>query len=469
MTRDTRADEIEAGVLPIVRVEGEDQRRPLAERMAFHHVPGFSVAVIEDDKIAWADGFGTQEAGKDDPVKADTLFAGASISKPVTAVVALRLVEQGLLDLDRPANDFLTAWKIPDNEFTAEKAVTLRHLLSHRAGTSVHGFGGNPAAPTIFDTLEGRPPARTPPVRVNKVPGGGARYSGGGITIVQLMIEEATGKGFAQVARELVFDPLGMTHSSFVHPLPPELMAMTSRGHNEDGTVVAGDGYSWCAQLAAGGIFTTAPDYARFIIACRAAYLGKPGAILGHDLARQMMDRDGTDDQGLGWRILSESPTQRFEHSGSCQGYQTEAMCYLDRGDGVVVLTNGVGGINFYWEVINTVAEMQDWPDYLPPKKIVTPFDDARRAQLMGRYRIVTGVEAPFLNIWQEGNQLYSEIVGMRGGKRHVRMDQFGRLFNDRTPYETEIEYGPDGRAQTLRIIEAGTTEIVRAVRDDPT
>ena len=467
MKRDPRADEMQAGVLPIVRVEGEDQRRPLADRMAFHHVPGFSVAVIQDDKIAWAEGFGTQEAGKDDPVTADTIFAGASISKPVTAVVALRLVEQGLLDLDRPANDFLTAWKIPANEFTAQKAVTLRHLLSHRAGTTVHGFGGIKEKPTLLDTLEGRPPAKNGPVFVNKVPGGGPRYSGGGITIIQLMLEEATGKGFAQLAKELVFDPLGMTRSSFVHPLPDGLMAETSRGHNEDGSVVDG-GYSWCPQLAAGGIFTTATDYARFIIACRAAFLGKPGAILGHDLARQMMDRDGAPDQGLGWRILGEGATQRFEHGGSCQGYQCETMCYLHRGDGVVVLTNGVGGLNFYWEVINTVAETQNWPNYLPPKKIVRELNAEQRKLHAGRYRIVTGVDAPFINVWEEDGVLYSEIVGMRGGKRRVRMDQNGRLFNERTPFDTAIEYGPDGRAMTLRIIEGGTTEIVRAEREDP-
>ncbi len=467
MARDPRADEMAAGVLPIVRVDGEDARRPLADRMAFHHVPGFSVAVIEGDKIAWAEGFGTQEAGKDDPVVADTVFAGASISKPVTAMVALRLVEQGLLDLDRPANDFLTAWKIPDNEFTAQKAVTLRHLLSHRAGTTVHGFGGITEKPTLLDTLEGRPPAKNGPVFVNKVPGGGPRYSGGGITIIQLMLEEATGKGYAQLAQELVFDPLGMTRSTFVHPLPDGLIAQTSRGHNEDGSVVAG-GYSWCPQLAAGGIFTTAPDYARFIIACRAAYLGKPGAILGYDLARQMMDRDGAPDQGLGWRILGEGATQRFEHGGSCQGYQTETMCYLHRGDGVVVLTNGVGGLNFYWEVINTVAETQNWPGYLPPKKVVTELNAEQRKLHAGRYRIVSGVDAPFINLWEEEGVLYSEIVGMRGGKRRVRMDQNGRLFNERTPFDTAIAYGPDGRAMTLRILEGGTTEIVRAERDDP-
>jgi CubicO group peptidase (beta-lactamase class C family) len=467
MKRNPRADELEAGVLPIVRVEGEDASRPLADRMAFHHVPGFAVAVIADDQIAWTEGFGTQEAGKDDPVTADTIFAGASISKPVTAVVALRLVEQGLLDLDRPANDFLTAWKIPDNEFTAEKAVTLRHLLSHRAGTTVHGFGGIPDKPTVLDTLHGRPPARTAPVCVDKVPGGVPRYSGGGITVVQLMLEEASGKGFAQLAKELVFDPLGMTRSSFVHPLPNALMAETSRGHNEDGSVVDG-GYSWCPQLAAGGIFTTAPDYARFIIACRAAFIGKPGAILGPDLARQMMDRDGAPDQGLGWRLLGEGATQRFEHGGSCQGYQCETMCYLHRGDGVVVLTNGVGGLNFYWEVINTVAEMHAWPGYLPPKKQPRDLTAEQRALLSGRFRIVSGVDAPFINVWEEAGVLYSEIVGMRGGKRRVRMDQFGRLFNERGPYDTAIDYDSGGRAMGLRVYESSGTEIMRAVRDDP-
>ena len=464
MTRDPRAIALEQGLLPITRVEGEVVRRPMNERLAHHHVPGISVAVIENDEIAWAEGFGVQETGTDHRVDAGTMFAGASISKPVAAVVALKLVEQGLLDLDRNVNDVLQSWKLPENEFTRSSPVTLRWLLSHRAGTTVHGFGGAEAFPTILETLDGLAPCKNEAVRVDKIPGGAPRYSGGGITIAQLLMEEAAGKPFDALARELVFEPLGMTRSTFTTPLAGDLLRFASRGHNEDGSLIKG-GYSWCPQLAAGGIHTTASDYARFIIASRAAFLGKPGAILGPDLARQMMDRNGAPDQGLGWRILGDGESQRFEHGGSCQGYQCETMGYLHRGDGVVVLTNGVGGLQFYWEVINTVADIHDWKDYLPPLKQVQPMSVADFDRYIGTYAFIDGVEGAQLRVWAEGDRLMSEIAGMRGGPRHIRMDQNGRLFNGNGPYDTAVEYGPDGRAETLIVLEGGSTEILRARR----
>ena len=464
MTHPNRAAELAAGLLPTTLVDGEAVRRPLAERMAHHNVPGISVAVIEDDEIAWAEGFGTQEAGKDDPVKADTLFAGASISKPVTALLALQLVEQGRLDLDRNVNDQLKSWKLPENEFTHEQPVTLRHLLSHRAGTTVHGFGGITARPTILDTLEGRPPAKNAPVRVNKVPGGVRRYSGGGTTIAQLMIEEASGTPYAALAEERVFKPLGMTRSSFVQPLPPEMLALTSRGHNEDGSVIAG-GYSWCPQLGAGGVYTTAPDYARFMIACRTAWLGKPNPLLGQALAREMMTPVAIDGQGLGWRIMGAAPNQRFAHGGSCQGYQCQATGFLERGQGIVVLTNAVGGLNFYWEVMSTIADMYGWQGYAPPPKRVVPLSPAEMERFVGTYAIVSGVDAPHLKMWIDDGKLYSELAGMRGGAREVRMGADGRGFNGTTPSESIYEYGPDGRVASISVVESGVTEIIRAER----
>ena len=210
------AERLAQHLLPVVRVEGEDLRYAIDDRLAAYDCPGVSVAVIENGELAWAAGYGRIEPGGA-AVDADTLFAGASISKPVTAMIALRLVERGLLRLDEDINGQLTSWKLPENALTREVPVTLRMLLGHRAGTTVHGFGGTfgpHEMPTVHDILEGRAPARNEPVRVDKLPGGDARYSGGGTTIVQLMIEEATGKSFAEVAQEEIFEPLGMTRSS---------------------------------------------------------------------------------------------------------------------------------------------------------------------------------------------------------------------------------------------------------------
>jgi len=136
------------------------ERYTLAGRMLEHSVPGVSVAVVENHQLAWARGFGLREAGTEDWVSATTLFQAASISKPIAATGVLRLVESGALDLDRPVNDYLSSWQVPDNALTAQEAVTLRQLISHGAGTTVWGFPGyerGDVLPTVPQILDGEP------------------------------------------------------------------------------------------------------------------------------------------------------------------------------------------------------------------------------------------------------------------------------------------------------------------------
>jgi CubicO group peptidase (beta-lactamase class C family) len=190
--------------------------------MAFYKVPGVSVAVFENGKLAWAKGYGVRDAEGTAPVDAETLFQAGSISKPVTAVAVMRLVERGLLSLDEPVNDKLTSWKIPDNALTAGHPVTLRELLSHSAGLTVHGFPGyarGAPVPSLVEVLDGRPPANTPAIVVNLTPGTQWRYSGGGYTVIQQLLDDVTGKPFPETLKRLVLDPAGMTHSRFEQPL----------------------------------------------------------------------------------------------------------------------------------------------------------------------------------------------------------------------------------------------------------
>ncbi len=157
----------------------------LAELMREHQVPGVSIAVIRNGKIDWARGFGIADVETGRAVTPQTLFQAASISKPVAAAAALSMVQDGLLDLDEDINLKLKSWKLPTNEFTVDRPVTLRQLLSHTAGTTVHGFPGyarDANWPSTIDILEGR--GNTDPVRVDTLPGSNWRYSGGGYTIV---------------------------------------------------------------------------------------------------------------------------------------------------------------------------------------------------------------------------------------------------------------------------------------------
>ncbi len=452
-------------LLPVVRVAGEDVRYTMHERLAAYGCPGVSVAVIEDGKLSWAAGYGVIE--EDDAlVDADTIFAGASISKPVTAIIALRLVERGLLKLDGDVNEHLVSWKLPENEFTRSVPVTLRMLLGHRGGTTVHGFGGTfgpDELPDIYEILEGKPPARNEPVRVDKLPGGDARYSGGGTTIVQLMIEEVTGKPFGEVAQEEIFGPLGMTRSTYARPLPAELQANAAVGY-ENGEAIP-HRYSSTAALAAGGIWTTASDYARLLIATREAAQGRRPSLLRQDLAAAMMERPGSSEFGLGWSLVGEGDARRFGHGGSNPGYQCESFLYEASGKGAVVMTNAESGLILYWEIFNGIAERYNWPGFLRPAKEIVPIPEADMADYAGEFEIVSGVEMPLLRIFVEEGRLKSEIPGMRSGIQDVLLDKEGRMFNRSSPFETELIRGASGRVDEIVAYVGGTTEIMRAKR----
>jgi len=143
----------------------------LEDRMAHHRTPGVSIAAIRDHEIEWACGFGVKEVGKPDRITSETVFQAGSISKPVAAAAALRLVDEGKIDLDADVNRYLRSWKVPANDGW-QPIVTLRQLLSHTGGTTVHGFPGyaqGEAIPTLIQVLNGEEPANTPAVRVNAI------------------------------------------------------------------------------------------------------------------------------------------------------------------------------------------------------------------------------------------------------------------------------------------------------------
>jgi len=184
-----RIKTVENGLAPSVSVSGNPSpERTIQDRMRTYHVPGVSIAVVQNYRIDWAKGYGAMDLGTKMPVNPETRFQAGSISKPVAAVGALKLVEDGKLSLDGDVNAKLRSWKVPENAFTREQKVTLRRLLSHSAGLTVHGFPGYPAdtpMPSLIDILNGKNGANTAAVVVDTIPGSEWRYSGGGITVMQ--------------------------------------------------------------------------------------------------------------------------------------------------------------------------------------------------------------------------------------------------------------------------------------------
>jgi CubicO group peptidase (beta-lactamase class C family) len=361
---DLRVARVENGLARAIQVRGRSPERfSIQERMSFYRVPGVSVAVLDEGHIAWAKGYGVKDVETGEPVTAQTLFQAASISKPVAATAALRLVEEGLLNLDAPVNEYLKGWKIPENEFTREHPVTLKHLLTHTAGLTVHGFPGyalTEEVPTTVQVLDGSGPANTAPIRVDTIPGVLWRYSGGGYTVVQQLLEDVTGDPFPQVLREEVLDPVGMTLSTYQQPLPPEQANHAASSHLSDGT--GGDG-KWHVypEMAAAGLWTNPTELAKLAMEMQASLHGEGGRVLSPEMTRAMFT-PVLGGYGLGFGIQGEGEEARFSHGGSNYGFKAQFLAFMEGGRGAFVMTNGDQGSSLAQEIILAVAREYGWP-----------------------------------------------------------------------------------------------------------
>jgi len=345
----------------------------LSARMAFYNVPGLSIAVINDNKIEWARGYGVLKAGTGTPVTTESLFEAASTSKLVTAAIALRYVQEGALKLDEDVNAYLRSWRIPENEFTREKKVTLRLLLTHQSGLPTTNFGYDAEAgiPTLIQVLNGESPAQNRPAVAEFVPGSKWQYSNIGYDVIQQLLEDVAGKPFEHVAREIVFEPLGMKSSTFAYPLEPALQAREAMPHDETGA--AGEHRMHHTALAHGGLMTTPSDLALFAVELMRAYQGKSERILSQDMARQMLHGELDLDpgvfggialgEGLGVFLRGKGQGFSFLHPGSNLPGTT---CWLEAcpasGQGVVIMANGAQSELLSFEILSPVISGYQWP-----------------------------------------------------------------------------------------------------------
>ena len=357
---------VEASLLPSVIAAGQSiPTWSIWDRMEHHRVPGVSIAVINDGVVEWAKGYGVKRAHGSDSISVSTLFQAASISKPVTACAILRLAERGALSLDADVNEYLKSWKVQPNAYTAESPVTLRGLLAHNAGVTVQGFPGYVAGenvPTAVDVLAGK--GNTDPVEVRSVPGERCRYSGGGYTIAQVVLEDLTGMPFQSVMKAEVLGPVGMSESTFEQPLPEQLAAAGAVGHGGDGIPMQGRWRTYPEQAAA-GLWTTPTELARFLVDLRRAYLGRTDAVLKAATVQEMLSR-GLDERGLGFNVAGTGDSLIIYHGGGNKGYRSFMILYPVTGDGVIVMTNAEGGSELRMEVVRAVSRVYGWPHFGP-------------------------------------------------------------------------------------------------------
>lgn len=382
-----RIQRIEDGLLPAaVLAGGEVPTFTIEERMKLYNVPGLSIAVINDGEVEWARGYGVLELGSDHPVDTHTLFQAASISKPVVATLALRSVEMGLVNLDAPLNDVLKAWKIPENEYTRVRPPTLRQLLGHRAGLTVHGFRGyteGEPIPTVYQILDGAEPANNDPIVVDIPPDTQTRYSGGGYVLLQLLLIELHDRPFRESMRRYVLEPAGMADSAIAYPLDTELRINAASGHRPNGDLIEGK-YRVHPEIGAGGLWATATDLARWAVAIQGSFAGREGALLEEATAKEMLTPRGA--WGLGPEVTSGAAGDViFFHDGSNAGYFCRLVAYTERGQGVAVMVNGDDS-TIVAELVRAVAREYGWPDFQVEIKETVELSPEQMARFAARY-----------------------------------------------------------------------------------
>lgn len=352
---------IENGLTPSLQVRGVPvDRFSITEGLEKYGVLNVSVAVIEDGRVTWAKGYGRRHPNEPGQVDESTLFQAASISKPVAAMGVLHLAQEGRLDIDENVNAYLTSWKLPENKFTAEQPVTLRHLMTHTGGITVHGFPGyarTDTFPSDIAVLNGE--GNTNPVGVDTFPGAMNRYSGGGYTIMERVVEDVTGRDFADFMQTTVLSPLGMESSAYQQPLPEVRIPEVAVAVNGDGNIYDGLFHNYPEQAAA-GLWTTPTDLARFALGVQEAYAGSSAVVLNQEYAEIMLTKNEYG-HGHGPAVGENEGDLVFMHGGKNAGYTCHLYAWTEGGRGMVVMSSADNARPLIQDIERAIAAHYGW------------------------------------------------------------------------------------------------------------
>ena len=437
---------VESCLPPPVIVKGEPKScTTLSKRMAELHVAGVSIGVVHNGTIEWTMAYGVRRIGGE-PVETDTLFQAGSISKPLAAMGVLHLVQEGKLSLDTDINISLTGWKLPPSA-SPGAIVTLRELLTHTAGLTVHGFPGYaPGArvPTLVQVLNGEAPANTAPIRLDSVPGKDWRYSGGGYTVMQQLVLDTVKEPFPQFQHDTVLAPIGMNHSTYQQPLPASLFSNAAMPYNNDGTPVEGGPHTY-PEMAAAGLWTTPSDLCRYIIEVQNSLAGKANHVLSQSMTQQML-RQGKGGWGLGLQLGGSATDPWFSHGGVNEGYESLFVGYNRTGDGAAVMTNTQGGSRLVAEIMSAIAVAYNWPDWQPATRAEVKVDPAVLGRYVGTYQLAPDFSVKFT---LEGDQLMTQATNQP--KFPVYPESQTKFFLK--VVDAEVEFFSDDKGQVNYVI----------------
>ncbi len=457
---------VESGLRGAVRFEG-DPKWNIKDRMEFYGVPGVSIAVIKDYKIHWVKHYGVTDRETNQPVNDKTLFQAGSISKPVAAYGALKLVEQKKLSLDKPANQYLKGWQIPDNDFTRETPVALKHLLNHSAGLTVHGFWGYSdglPVPNVIQVLNGEKPANSSAVVVNLAPETQMRYSGGGYTVMQKMVSDAMGTDFPTALQKLVIDPIGMKQSTYEQPLPADKLKFAAAGYLPNKKAVPGKRHVY-PEMAAAGLWTTAEDLAKFAIDVQMGIKSNKSQVLSNSMANKMLTPWVSKNVGLGFFIDTKKHGAYFGHGGWDEGFSADLIAHKNKGYGVAIMTNS-NHPAFIEELKNAVASTYQWQEYIQPDFSSLDIFDSELQRISGRYFFnpdmlftISKQDDKVMMSYLDGNEMQIHRIAEN---LYVRREQNRKFSFVKNPKSQQVELVFDmGHGETISRRQLAKGEVI--------
>ena len=401
-----RISNVENQIQPLLQIEGEEvPTYSIEQRLEELGIPGLSVAVVSNGKVEWAKGYGFADISEKRRVGTETLFLAGSISKPVAALRAHQMVEEGVFSLDTNINNYLVSWHLPDNEFTETEKVTLRRILNHTAGLTVWGFPGYDKGDTIpntMDVLDGK--GNTDSVRVYKEPGESWMYSGGGYTIMQLAISDTEGIPFPQTMQENVLNPLGMDNSTFYNPLPEKYHSIAATGYRDNGDEVEGK-WPIYPEMAAAGLWTTPSQLILYALEIQKIQQSKEDGILRFETVEEMLT-PGMNGHGLGPGIGEHT----YGHGGADEGFRASMTIWKDHPEAIIVMVNSDNG-KILREVELAFAKAYDLPGIEPNLKTIISLSDELKSKYTGRYNIPEIGELEIFS-YEDELAIYADFIG---------------------------------------------------------
>lgn len=395
---DVKQEAVINGLMPPVTFKGEPRKTfSVTERLSYHRVPGISFALIDDDKIAWTQGFGKLATDSNEPVTEDTIFQAGSIAKPVTAYAVMRMYERDEIDINIDIHRYLKSLALPKGKQSTDFPVTFKNLLDHSSGLTAGGYMGyqkGDMLPSDVQTFLGQKPASNKPVSVEQIPGTEIRYCGAGYTLAEIALADIYETPFEKLIQKWALSPIAMNGSSFDMEYPQQTSVQTALGHDNHGKQVEG-GWRVHPEQAAAGLWATPKDIAKFALEISRAYKGK-SKLMSKKMAREMLsplkpDTDLSEQFGgqpaMTFIIDKSGQDFLFKHGGGTMGYRSFMVMHPETGKGAVFMVNSDLGYSVGLEMLRSASSIYDWPGF--------------KTRVLERREVDAKTQHPFLNTYQ--------------------------------------------------------------------